>query len=225
MLFGTPEELNPEAAAEYEAAKAAMGNKEELDPKARKEKKKQEKELKKQQKQEEAEKKKQEKEAAKAEKAAKKAAKPKKEKKPKKKDAMPKEPPLPKVPVMMMWGIALSMLVLIILGTVLLGYSIPVSESKEAFDKGDYVTAYAKLKSIEVKPEDEELLHAATALASVQTELDAYTALMELKQYEMALDSLIRGYGRCAIHSADAEEWGVSSQLTEMENKFDLLLR
>ena len=41
----------------------------------------------------------------------------------------------------------------------------------------------------------------------------------------MALDSLIRGYGRCAIHSADAEEWGVSSQLTEMENKFDLLLR
>ena len=219
MLFGTPEELNPEAAAEYEAAKAAMGNKEELDPKARKEKKKQEKELKKQQKQEEAEKKKQEKEAAKAEKAAKKAAKPKKEKKPKKKDAMPKEPPLPKVPVMMMWGIALSMLVLIILGTVLLGYSIPVSESKEAFDKGDYVTAYAKLKSIEVKPEDEELLHAATALASVQTELDAYTALMELKQYEMALDSLIRGYGRCAIHSADAEEWGVSSQLTEMDHQ------
>lgn len=82
MLFGTPAELDPEAAAEYEAAKAALGKNEETDPKVLKEKKKQEKELKKQQKKEAAEQKKQEKDAAKAEKAAKKAAKPKKEKKP-----------------------------------------------------------------------------------------------------------------------------------------------
>ena len=44
MLFGTPAELDPEAAAEYEAAKAAMKQTEE-DPKAVKERKKQEKEL------------------------------------------------------------------------------------------------------------------------------------------------------------------------------------
>lgn len=225
LLFGTPEELDPQAAAEYEAAKAAMGQSEELDAKARREKKKQEKELKKQQKQEEAEKKKQEKEAAKAEKAAKKASKPKKEKKPKQKDKMPKEPPLPKVPVTMMWIIALSMMVLIFLGTVLLGYSVPVSESKEAFDNGDYVTAYAKLGGVKIKPEDESLLHASAALAAVQTELDAYTALMEQRQYEMALDALIRGYGRCAVHSADAEEWGVAQQMADMESKLDLLLK
>ncbi len=225
LLFGTPEELDPQAAAEYEAAKAAMGQNEELDAKARKEKKKQEKELKKQQKQEEAEKKKQEKEAAKAEKEAKKASKPKKEKKPKQKDKMPKEPPLPKVPVMMMWIIALSMMVLIFLGTVLLGYSVPVGESKEAFDKGDYVTAYAKLNGVKIKPEDESLLHASAALAAVQTELEAYTALMEQRQYEMALDALIRGYGRCAVHSADAEEWNVAQQLADMESKLDQLLK
>ncbi len=225
MLFGTPAELDPEAAAEYEAAKAALGKNEETDPKVLKEKKKQEKELKKQQKKEAAEQKKQEKDAAKAEKAAKKAAKPKKEKKPKQKNKMPKEPPLPKVPVMMMWILALSLLVLVFLGTSLVGYSLPVKESREAFESGDYVTAYRKLQGMKVRKNDKELLKASSTLAGIQTELDAYTALMEQKQYEMALDCLVRGYNRCNLHSADAEEWNVADKLTDLQDKFDLLLK
>lgn len=224
ILFGTPAELDPEAAAEYEAAKAAMKQKEE-DPQAVKERKKQEKEQKKQQKKEEAEKKKQEKEAAKAEKAAKKAAKPKKEKKPKPKSQVPKEPPLPKVPVMMMWILALSLMVLVFLGTYLAGYSTPVKASKEAFEKGDYVTAYTKLQGMKVREADQSLLNASAALAGIQAQMDAYTALMEQKQYEMALDALVRGYGRCLLNSADAEEWGVSDELKKMEDQFDLLLK
>lgn len=225
VLFGTPEELDPQAAAEYEAAIAAMGPKEELDPKELKAKKKQEKELKKQQKKEEAEKKKQEKDAAKAEKAAQKASKPKKEKKPKQKKKAPKEPPLPKVPVTMMWVLALSLMVLVFLGTVLVGYSTPIRQSKEAFEQGDYVTAYRRLQGIKVRKADKELYESASVLAGIQTEMDAYTALMEQKQYEMALDSLVRGYNRCLLHSAKAEEWGVSDKLTEIQNKFDLLLK
>lgn len=224
VLFGTPAELDPEAAAEYEAAKAAMQQNEE-DPKVVKERKKQEKELKKQQKKEEAEKKKQEKDAAKAEKAAKKAAKPKKEKKPKQKKQVPKEPPLPKVPVMMMWILALSLMVLVFLGTYLIGYSTPVKASKEAFEKGDYVTAYTKLQGMKVRAADKDLLNASTALAGIQSQLDAYNALMEQKQYEMALDALVRGYGRCLLNSADAEEWGVLDELEKMEDQFDLLLK
>ena len=218
MLFGTPAELDPEAAAEYEAAKAAMKQTEE-DPKAVKERKKQEKEQKKQQKKEEAEKKKQEKDAAKAEKAAKKAAKPKKEKKPKQKKQVPK------VPVMMMWILALSLMVLVFLGTFLIGYSTPVKASKEAFEKGDYVTAYEKLQGIKVRAADKDLLKASSALAGIQAQLDAYIALMEQKQYEMALDALIRGYGRCLLNSADAEEWGVLDELEKMQDQFDLLLK
>lgn len=225
MLFGTPAELDPEAAAEYEAAKAALGKNEETDPKVLKEKKKQEKELKKQQKKEAAEQKKQEKDAAKAEKAAKKAAKPKKEKKPKQKNKMPKEPPLPKVPVMMMWILALSLLALVFLGTSLVGYSLPVKESREAFESGDYVTAYRKLQGMKVRKNDKELLKASSTLAGIQTELDAYTALMEQKQYEMALDCLVRGFNRCNLHSADAEEWNVADKLTDLQDKFDLLLK
>ncbi|MCI9123441.1 MAG: hypothetical protein HFH35_05060 [Eubacterium sp.] len=222
MLFGTPEELDPEAAAEFAAANPQNN----IDPKEAKEKKKQEKELKKQKKKEEAEEKKKEKEAAKAEKEAKKASKPKKEKKPKPpKSKKPKEPPLPKVPVMMMWVVALSIMVLVFLGTTLVGYTSAVSASKDAFHKGDYVTAYTKLKGIKVKKADRELYQAASALAGVQVELDAYTALMEQKQYEMALDALVRGYGRCGIHSAQAEEWGVSDQLKEFEDKLDQLLK
>lgn len=225
MLFGTPAELDPEAAAEYEAAKAALGKNEETDPKVLKEKKKQEKELKKQQKKEAAEQKKQEKDAAKAEKAAKKAAKPKKEKKPKQKNKMPKEPPLPKVPVMMMWILALSLMALVFLGTSLVGYSLPVKESREAFESGDYVTAYRNLQGMKVHKNDKELLKASSILAGIQTELDAYTALMEQKQYEMALDCLVRGFNRCNLHSADAEEWNVADKLTDLQNKFDLLLK
>ncbi len=224
-MFGTPEELNPELAAEYEAAKAAAGG--EPDPKEIKEKKKAEKELKKQQKKEAAELKKQEKDAAKAEKAAQKAAKaaskPKKEKKPKNK--APKEPPLPKVPVIMMWALSLSLMVLILLASSLLGYSVPVRASKEAFESGDYVTAYAKLQGVKVKKADEELFQAASTLAGIQTQLDAYTSLMEQKQYEMALDALIRGAGRCRLHSADAQEWGVSKQLGALETQFHQLLK
>lgn len=222
MLFGTPEELDPEAAAEFAAANPQNN----IDPKEAKEKKKQEKELKKQKKKEEAEEKKKEKEAAKAEKEAKKASKPKKEKKPKPpKSKKPKEPPLPKVPVMMMWVVALSIMVLVFLGTSLVGYTSAVSASKDAFHKGDYVAAYTKLRGIKVKKADQELYQAASALAGVQVELDAYTALMEQKQYEMALDALVRGYGRCAIHSAQAEEWGVSDELKGFEDKLDQLLK
>ena len=223
VLFGTPEELDPDAAAEYEAAKAAMGPQE--DPKVAKEKKKQEKELKKQQKKEEAALKKQEKDAEKAAKGAQKASKPKKEKKPKQKNKVPKEPPLPKVPVMMMWILALSIMVLVFLGTFLVGYSTPVKAAREAFENGDYVTAYAKLQGIKVRDADNELLESASTLAGIQTEMDAYHAMMEQKQYEMALDSLIRGYNRCLLHSAKAEEWGVADKVKELEDQFDQLLK
>lgn len=226
VLFGSPEELNPELAAEIAAERAKRGedDPENMDPEALKAKKKQEKELKKQQKKEAADLKKQEKDAAKAEKAAKKASKPKKEKKPKKKKELPKEPPLPKVPVTMMWILALSIMVLVFLGSSVLGYFSSVNQSKDAFDKGDYVTAYEKLQGVKLKKADEELYHASAALAGVQMELDAYTALMEQKQYEMALDALVRGIGRCQIHEKDAEEWNMAEQLSAMEKQLGNLL-
>lgn len=48
---------------------------------------------------------------------------------------------------------------------------------------------------------------------------------MEHKQYELALDALVRGYGRCEVHSAEAEEWGVSEQLTKMQATLRKLLK
>lgn len=226
VLFGSAEELNPELAAEIAAEKAKLGEDHpaNMSPEALKAKKKEEKELKKQKKKEEAELKKQEKDAAKAEKAAKKASKPKKEKKPKKKKELPKEPPLPKGPVTVMWVLAFSIMAIVFLGTSALGYFSTVNQSKEAFDKGDYVTAYEKLQGVKIKKADEDLYHATAALAGVQMELDAYTALMEQKQYEMALDALIRGIGRCQIHEKDAEEWSMTKQLSEMESQLGTLL-
>ena len=125
----------------------------------------------------------------------------------------------------MMWTLALSMLVLILLTSSLLGYSVPVNAAKEAFEKEDYVTAYAKLKGMKIKKADRELYESASTLAGIQTQLNAYQSLMENKQYEMALDALIRGAGRCQLHSADAQEWGVSGQLEELETQILQLLK
>lgn len=229
LLFGTPEELNPDAVAENgslgEISEENMEIMAKEDAEAKKKEKQQQKELKKQQKKEAAEQKKKEKEAKKAEKEAKKAQKPKKEKPKKEKKKAPKEPPLPRVPVMMMWGIALSIMLFIFLGTALVGYSSNVSQAQEAFDEGDYVTAYTKLRGLKIRGADEELYNSALALAGIQTELDAYTALMEQKQYELALDALIRGIGRCQVHSSEAEEWGVSDKLSDLESQLNKFLR
>ena len=107
----------------------------------------------------------------------------------------------------------------------MIGYFSPLKESKEAFDQGDYVAAYERLHGLKVKSADESLYHASAALAGIQTELDAYQALMEHKQYELALDALVRGLGRCDVHSAEAEEWGVSDKLSEMQSTLRKLLK
>ena len=100
-----------------------------------------------------------------------------------------------------------------------------MNAAREAFENGDYVAAYAKLQGMKIRDTDHELLESATTLAGIQTEMDAYNALMEQKQYEMALDSLIRGYNRCLLHSAKAEEWGVADKVKELEDQFDRLLK
>ncbi len=152
----------------------------------------------------------------------------KKEKKPKEKG--PREKPLPKGPVIAIWILAASIFALIFISSNLLGRSSAVSEAQQAFDKGDYVASYAALRGVKVSGSDGELYERAKVLAGVQTELDAYYSMMDVRKFDLALDCLVRALGRSKLHEAEAEEWGVTSQmdaiadevLMHLQDQFDV---
>lgn len=146
-----------------------------------------------------------------------KKSKEKKEKKPKeKKPKKPKEvdlsPPLPRKPVILIFIMGISIILLVMLMANLTGYSMNISEAKEAFASMDYVEAYQQLTGLELKEQDTELYERVSLLAKVQSELDNGKALYEAKQYNMALDSYICALGRYDANYGDAVTWGIQEE-------------
>lgn len=153
--------------------------------------------------------------------------KPKKEKKPKqkkeKKPKPPKEPdltpPLPKGPVILIFVMAASIAILVLLGTNLFGYSIQVKEAEDAYAKGDYTASYESIYGLKVKDKDQKLYQKCLIMANVSGEVDAYQSFLEEGIYDMALDSLVRAVGRCEKYLPDAEEYGCKSELEKLEEQ------
>ena len=137
--------------------------------------------------------------------------KPKKEKKPK--GVGTKEKPLPKGPVIVIWVLALSVFALVMVGNSLLTQSNTVRAAQQSFDSGDYVGSYEAFAGEKVSAGAEELYEQARTLAGVQAELNAYYPMMEVRKFDLALDCLVRTIGRADLHMADAEEWGVTTQM------------
>lgn len=188
---------------------------------------KEEKEKKKKEKAEAKAKKKEENAAKKAEK---KANKPKKEKKPKAPKEKDNTPPLPKKPIILMAIMSLSILVLVMLGSSAIGYSVARGEAKSAYKSGDYVTAYAKMAGYEIKEKDKDFFIQAGLLATIQEEYNAYQVMRDLGKNEMALDCLVRGIGRYDRNIDDASEYGIAPEyntlkdqmVTELSNTFGI---
>lgn len=159
------------------------------------------------------------KEDTKKEKKAKKEKKqkPKKEKKPKekkeKKPKKPKEvdlsPPLPRKPVILIFVMGISVILLVLLLSNLSGYSVNLSGAKDAYASQDYVEAYNKLAGAKIKEQDKTFYEKVALLASVQGELESGDALYNAKQYKMALDSYVCALGRYDANSAKAEEYNI----------------
>ncbi len=137
--------------------------------------------------------------------------KPRKEKKPK--DVGPREKPLPKGPVIVIWVLALSVFALVMISNTLLTKSNTARAAQQNFDSGDYVGSYEALAGEKVSADEEELYEQAKTLAGVQAELNAYYPMMEVRKFDLALDCLVRTIGRADLHMADAEEWGVTTQM------------
>lgn len=142
----------------------------------------------------------------------------KKEKAPKvKKEKPPKEidrtPPLPKKPVILIFIMALSILILIWLGSSNLQYGQDMQQAKDDFASGSYVTAFQTVAGSSVKGKDENFYEKAQVLASIQSEYQSYESLSGINENEMALDALIRGYGRCVDGADLAQEYEITDEM------------
>lgn len=148
----------------------------------------------------------------------------KKEKAPKvKKEKPPKEidrtPPLPKKPVILIFIMALSLLILILLGSSNLQYGQDMQQAKDDFASGSYVTAFQTVAGSSVKGKDENFYKKAQVLASIQSEYQSYESLSGINENEMALDALIRGYGRCVDGTDLAQEYEITDEMAGLKNQ------
>lgn len=148
----------------------------------------------------------------------------KKEKAPKvKKEKPPKEidrtPPLPKKPVILIFIMALSVLILILLGSSNLQYGQDMQQAKDDFASGSYVTAFQTVAGSSVKGKDENFYKKAQVLASIQSEYQSYESLSGINENEMALDALIRGYGRCVDGADLAQEYEITDEMAGLKNQ------
>ena len=147
-----------------------------------------------------------------------KKVKPKKEKKPKEPDL---SPPLPKKPVILM---AASIFLLILLGSNFMSYSEDLSASKESYRNGRYVEAYTTISGRNVKSGDQQFYNQCAVMAMIEEEYQAYVALMDAKEYTMALDSLIRGIGRYDKYYEKAAEYDILPEYDELGQKIEQVL-
>lgn len=148
----------------------------------------------------------------------------KKEKAPKvKKEKPPKEidrtPPLPKKPVILIFIMALSILILIWLGSSNLQYGQDIQQAKDDFASGSYVTAFQTVAGSSVKGKDENFYKKAQVLASIQSEYQSYESLSGINENEMALDALIRGYGRCVDGVDLAQEYEITDEMAGLKDQ------
>lgn len=148
----------------------------------------------------------------------------KKEKAPKvKKEKPPKEidrtPPLPKKPVILIFIMALSILILILLGSSNLQYGQDMQQAKDDFASGSYVTAFQTVAGSSVKGKDENFYKKAQVLASIQSEYQSYESLSGINENEMALDALIRGYGRCVDGADLAQEYEITDEMAGLKDQ------
>ena len=197
----------------------APAKEEELDPKA---KKKAEKEAKKKEREEKKEAKKAEKEAKKKEKAEKKAAKPKKEKKPKVKD---NTPPLPKLPVFLVFLMVASFSGAIIFAGNGVFYHQSVRAAEDAYAQGDYTKAFKEIAGVKMRKKQQGFYDKVMVLAGMQELLESYETLRECGREELALDCLIRVIGHYDKNIDKAGEAGYSAEISKIEKEAEDLLK
>ena len=154
--------------------------------------------------------KKKQKSAQKAEAKARKAAVPPKEK------VIDRSPKLPKVPVILIFVMAISTLVLILLATNGAGYLITKSTALDLYGQEKYVESYSVIAGAKLKEEDTAIADKIRIMSSLQEEVVAYQICFKHKDYEMGLDALIRGAGRYRDRQEEIKKLGIVNEAAKV---------
>lgn len=125
-------------------------------------------------------------------------------------------PPLPKVPVILIFLMGFSIILLVMLGSNLVGYSTTVSDAKSKMSAGNYIDAYEALSGIDVKEVDQELYERTRLTAILQRSQYGYEVYISQDMYPEALDSLISGIGRYNKYYDEAEAAGAGDDYNSM---------
>lgn len=219
----TPEEL-----LEMEQEEAEVREWEEKNREEAAEKKRIKKEAAEKKKKENEEKKKAEdaaKSAAKAAKDAKKAAakaEAKAKKESQKNKGVPRSQLVPVKPLMVFIILGIACSVVFILFTNNRFYNASISESKEQFIHQKYKEAYESLFGLEIKKKDEKFYDQVKTVRIVDKDLDAYYNYIEVKDYERALESLVKGVGKYGVQSEKAKELNLEN---EMHNLYEEMIK
>ena len=134
-------------------------------------------------------------------------------------------PPLPKVPVILVFVMAASILVLVLAGTHLLGYSNSFADADQAFAEGRYSDAFQAVAGEKVKEKDTDTYEKYRITAMVSAEYEAYESMMDAEVYDMALDSLIRTVQRYDKYLQDAETYGCRGEFDKIESAAETALQ
>lgn len=222
LMFGEEDKVIDAADVENLTEEDKADLKKITDAENAKEKKKQEKaeqkEEQKEQKKKDKEEKKKEKEQLKAQKEQEKKEKAEK-KKEKKKDlkVIDRSKPLPKGPVVLIMLVGISLVILINLFSSQVGYTLSITQAKDFYEHGDYVSAYSCFTQGEkVKAVDEELYNKARLTAYVQQPINNYRVYKKQQMYADALSALVLGVGRYDKNANEAAATGAAMEYDNM---------
>lgn len=144
--------------------------------------------------------------------------KPKKEKKPFFND---QSKPLPKVPVLLIFAMVLSAMLLVLVTTELTGYQTAMKKAEELYNNGAsdyhcYIEAYKAESGLKVSKKDQDTYQKIVLVAQVADAYAGYEMAVQLDRTVDAVDSLVCVIGRYNQNIEKAEELGAKDQMDQV---------
>lgn len=144
--------------------------------------------------------------------------KPKKEKKPFFND---QSKPLPKVPVLLIFAMVLSAMLLVLVTTELTGYQTAMKKAEELYNNGAsdyhcYIEAYKAESGLKVLKKDQDTYQKIVLVAQVADAYAGYEMAVQLDRTVDAVDSLVCVIGRYNQNIEKAEELGAKDQMDQV---------
>ena len=144
--------------------------------------------------------------------------KPKKEKKPFFND---QSKPLPKVPVLLIFAMVLSAMLLVLVTTELTGYQTAMKKAEELYNNGAsdyhcYVEAYKAESGLKESKKDQDTYQKIVLVAQVADAYAGYEMAVQLDRTVDAVDSLVCVIGRYNQNIEKAEELGAKDQMDQV---------